>query len=169
MNASIENARPTFDSRELRNAFGTFATGVTVITTSGIDKPVGLTANSFSSLSLDPPLVLWSLVKASPSLDVFENATHFGVSVLADHQEAVAMQFARPSEDKFKGIPTEKTECGVPLIEGAHSHFLCKREFAYDGGDHVIFVGRVLSLSVAEAPPLVFHRGAFTRISAAAA
>ncbi len=154
-----------FDPRQLRGAFGAFATGVTVVTTkANCGRLVGLTANSFSSLSLEPPLVLWSLVKRSPNLEIFERAEYFGISVLADCQESLALQYARPSENKFEGVDVINTSCGVPLIAGAHAHFLCKAVFSYEGGDHKIFVGQVETFDASDKSPLIFYRGAFRRV-----
>ena len=151
-----------FDTRAFRDALGSFATGVTVITTCAPDgSPVGLTANSFNSVSLEPPMVLWSLARASRSLPAFEQANHWAVHVLAADQEAVSNRFARRGEDKFAGLPVERGEGDVPLLRGCAARFECRGAFRYDGGDHVIFVGEVVRFARGPAAPLVFHAGQY--------
>lgn len=133
-----------FDSKHLRSALGQFPTGVTVITTRTEDgRRIGLTANSFSSLSLDPPLVLWSLAKPAPSRTDFVAATHFAINMLADDQLHLSRTFATASADKFAGIASAEGPGGVPLIEGSSAHFVCRNVGQYDGGDHLIFIGAV--------------------------
>lgn len=156
-----------FDPKELRAAFGQFATGITVVTTcTKAGGKVGLTVNSFSSLSLDPPLILWSLVKHSPSLQIFCDAPHFAINVLSEEQHGVARQFATPVKDKFAGIDSQLGTHGVPLLVNALAHFECSRAQVYEGGDHLIFVGKVERFSTFERRPLLFHKGAFQQISA---
>lgn len=148
------------DPRALRSALGSFATGVTVMTTLRPDgSPVGLTVNSFASVSLDPPLVLWSLAARSPSLAAFRAAGHFGVNVLAADQQALCGRFARPAADKFAGVDWAPGACGVPLLAGCVATFECRSAFNNWGGDHVIFVGHVERFATAERPALLFHRG----------
>lgn len=150
------------DPRAFRNALGCFSTGVTVITAlNEAGEPVGLTANSFSSVSLNPPLVLWSLAQHSPNLAAYQNASHFAINVLGIEQADVAMQFARPVEDRFAGIATQEGLGGAPLIEGAVARFQCRNEDRYYGGDHVIFLGAVEAYDTSGGEPLVFCRGAF--------
>jgi flavin reductase (DIM6/NTAB) family NADH-FMN oxidoreductase RutF len=150
------------DPRELRNALGCFTTGVTIITALGEDgRKVGLTANSFSSVSLDPPLVSWSLSLYAPSLAVFQDASHFAVHVLARDQESLAMHFARSSDDKFAGIETEPGLGGAPLLDGAIARFQCRNAYRYYGGDHIIFLGMVEIFESGEGDPLLFCRGRF--------
>lgn len=142
----------------LRAALGRFATGVTVITCRAADgRLVGLTANSFSSVSLDPPLVLWSLSKRARSLQAFREATHFGVNVLAWDQVEVAQRFASPVSDRFAGLPFHEGEGGVPLLDGCVARFVCVTHHQYEGGDHVIFVGRVHTCSAEDKPALVYY------------
>lgn len=158
--------KPTIDPRQLRAAFGQFATGVTVVTTKAQDgQLVGLTVNSFSSLSLNPPLVLWSLVKHSPNLQVFCDAPYFAVNVLSVHQDGVARQFATPVKNKFIGIESELSEQGVPLLAEAVAHFECSLAHVYEGGDHMIFVGKVENFRTFDNRPLLFHGGAFQQFS----
>ncbi|MBK7059195.1 MAG: flavin reductase family protein [Rubrivivax sp.] len=149
-----------FDSRTLRHALGRFATGVTIITT--VDdhgQPVGLTANSFNSLSLDPPLVLWSLRVSSPSLPVFESSARFAVNVLGEAQLELSRRFASAVDDKFSDGPWGAGDGGVPVLAGCAAVFECERVSQQRAGDHVLFVGRVLALSEAAVPPLLFQAG----------
>lgn len=153
---------PSFDPREFRAALGTFATGVTVITARAADgTPVGLTANSFNSVSMDPPMVLWSLAKKANSLPVFTAAEHWAVHVLAADQETISNRFARAGEDKFAGLALDESSAGVPLLQGCAARFQCKTSFQYEGGDHIIFVGEVTSFERGDHPPLVFHGGSY--------
>lgn len=153
---------PTLDRQAFRAALGSFATGVTVITTRAADgTPVGLTANSFNSVSLDPPMVLWSLAKKSLSLPVFCASSHWVVHVLAADQEALSGRFARSGEDKFAGLEIESGAAGVPLLQGCAARFQCRGSFQHEGGDHVIFVGEVVSFDRTDRAPLVFHAGRY--------
>jgi 3-hydroxy-9,10-secoandrosta-1,3,5(10)-triene-9,17-dione monooxygenase reductase component len=151
-------APPSLDARALRSALGRFTTGVTVITACGADgRQVGVTANSFNSVSLDPPLVLWSLARRSGSLPVFDNASHWAVHVLAHDQSDLSAHFARPSDDKFAGVQYERGDEGTPLLNQCAARFLCRAVHRYDGGDHIIMVGEVLQFTQSETPPLVYH------------
>lgn len=150
------------DTKVLRGALGSFATGVTIVTTrdpAGVD--VGLTANSFNSVSLDPPMVLWSLAKTSLSLPAFLGSRYFAVHVLAADQEPLSNLFARRGADKFAGIALERGMGDVPLLPGCAARFVCHTAFQYEGGDHIIFVGEVLSLAHSDRAPLVFHDGRY--------
>ncbi|WP_417533323.1 flavin reductase family protein [Marinobacterium stanieri] len=159
------NLAPAIDPRELRDALGLFATGVTVVTAPGTGKDaVGITANSFSSLSLEPPLVLWSLALKSPSLDAFEEGKPFAINVLQREQEALAMQFARPLDDKYEGVEYSLNSRQVPLLDGAQAQLECTVEFTRVLGDHLLIVGRVDALNTAPGEPLLFYRGAFARL-----
>jgi flavin reductase (DIM6/NTAB) family NADH-FMN oxidoreductase RutF len=156
------------DPREFRNALGTYATGVTIITAAGADgKPVGLTCNSFASVSLNPPLVLWSLVLYSTSLNAFQNATHFTVNVLGVTQQALASKFAKSSEDKFVGVDWKPGLGGAPILAESIANFQCRSVNRYYGGDHVIFLGAVEAYSYNRKEPLLFARGGFGRFLAA--
>jgi len=153
----------TFDPRQFRNALGNFATGVTVITACNPDKGelVGVTANSFNSVSVNPPLVLWSLDRGALSLKSFEAADHFIVNVLAADQVNLSQRFATQSEDKFKGLEFDKGIDGAPLLSGCAASFECKKSFTYEGGDHLIFVGEVQQFTSTGRSSLVFHRGSY--------
>lgn len=152
----------THDPRQLRNALGRFATGVTVITTcTAQGKREGLTANSFSALSLDPPLVLWSIVRKSASLESFQASGHFAINVLASSQAGLSHRFATPSADKFEGVEVEAGLGECPLIPGALASFECSTEQALDGGDHILFIGRVRRVRYADGEPLVFSGGRY--------
>ena len=156
------------DPREFRNALGTYATGVTIITASGADgKPVGITCNSFASVSLNPPLVLWSLVVYSSSLTAFQNASHFAVNVLGASQQSLANKFAKSSEDKFNGVDWKPGLGGAPLLSGSVANFQCRAANRYHGGDHVIFLGAVEAYSYNGKEPLLFARGGYGRFVAA--
>ena len=154
-----------FDRRELRRALGQFATGVTVVTArAGDGRRIGVTANSFTSLSLDPPLVLWCLAKSAPSLPEFLESSHFAVNVLAADQHHLSRQFSTPAPDKFAGVPASEGAGGVPLLDGVIARFTCRHVRNHDGGDHVIFIGEVERFEEFEAEPLVFHSG-FYRVA----
>lgn len=153
-----------FDKLEFRKALGSFPTGVTIVSTRARDGcKVGVTCNSFSSVSLDPPLVLWSLAKTAKSRPVFEGAPHWGVNLLSADHEDLSNRFASAGKDKFAGIETEEGVGGVPLLTGCCARFQCAKEFIYDGGDHVILVGRVLDFDRSDRLPLVFHSGQYCR------
>ncbi len=154
--------------KALRRAFARFATGVTVVTASSPLGRVAVTANSFSSVSLDPPLALWSLARASRRYERFAAAEHMAVHVLADAQRDVCDAFARSGEAFDCGLWRENAE-GVPILEGCLARFECRKYAAYDGGDHVIFVAEVLRAASSDAgDPLLFHGGAFGRFAKAA-
>lgn len=144
----------------LRAALGRFATGVTIITCSGPEgAPVGLTANSFNALSLDPPLVLWSLRRASASLAAFEAAPHFAVNVLAETQVDLSRRFASPQADKFAEGAWGSGMGGVPVLAGCAAVFECEVTSRQVAGDHVLFIGRVLRLADLSVAPLLFQGG----------
>ena len=150
------------DPLEFRRALGSFATGVTIITTRAEDgTSLGVTCSSFNSVSLNPPLVLWSLENGAKSLPVFRAAPYWAVHVLASDQEPLSNRFARRGEDKFAGLDLEAGLGDIPLLTGCTARFQCRTAFQYEGGDHVIFVGEVLSFDRSDAPPLVFHGGKY--------
>jgi flavin reductase (DIM6/NTAB) family NADH-FMN oxidoreductase RutF len=150
------------DERHLRDALSRFATGVTVVTTRTEDgKLEGLTANSFSAVSLDPPLVLWSLRASAPSLPSFKAAGHFAVNVLAASQHALCRRFATPSRDKFEGVGHAPGLGGCPLLAGALVTFECSTETHVAGGDHVIFFGRIRRAAFRHGAPLIFSAGTY--------
>ncbi len=140
-----------------------FATGVTIVTTRTPDgEPVGLTANSFNSVSLDPPLVLWSLSQAAASLPAFRAGSHYAIHVLATDQRELAERFAARGADRWRGLDSQAGAGGVPLIPGCAATFECFNRSRYDEGDHVIFVGEVERCSWRhDASPLLFHGGRF--------
>ena len=151
------------EARGFRTALGQFATGVTVVTTRAENGDrIGLTANSFNSASLDPPMVLWSLKNDSANFDVFVNAPYFAVNVLAADQVEVSQRFSRLVEDRFAGLECNEGVGRVPVIAGCAASFQCRNVHRYSGGDHAIFVGEVLDFEVHERTPLVFHRGDYT-------
>jgi flavin reductase (DIM6/NTAB) family NADH-FMN oxidoreductase RutF/DNA-binding IclR family transcriptional regulator len=150
------------DARELRNVLGNFVTGVTVITTLTPDgKAHGLTANSFSSVSLDPPLILWSQSLSAPSYPVFRDAERFAISILADDQVDISNRFARGGIEKFEGVRTRPGIGGIPLIEDCVATLECAKVTSYPGGDHVVFIGRVERMDSAARRPLAFGGGKY--------
>jgi 3-hydroxy-9,10-secoandrosta-1,3,5(10)-triene-9,17-dione monooxygenase reductase component len=150
------------DTRAFRTALGHFATGVTIITTAdAAGNPAGLTANSFNSVSLDPPMVLFSLALSSTSLDAFRQATWWAVHVLAAGQEALSNRFAQRDADKFNGVATSPGPGGIPLLDAFAARFICRAAFEYEGGDHAIFLGEVREFDQADQPPLIYHRGQY--------
>ncbi|HXF52541.1 MAG TPA: flavin reductase family protein [Hyphomicrobiaceae bacterium] len=155
------------DQRQLRDAFGRFATGVTVITTrtpSGV--AAGLTANSFSAVSLDPPLLMWSLRQSSALLPAFLQSAVFAVNVLALEQAALARRFAMPGRNKFDGIRYDWGFTGCPLIAGCLAHFECRTENSFGCGDHQIFIGYIERSAHRDGEPLIFSTGAYCALSA---
>lgn len=154
------------DPRALRGAMGMFATGVTVITTRCADGSyAGFTANSFSSVSLDPPLVLWSLGLRAPRLPAFEACSHFAINILAADQTDLSQRFATSGVDKFAGLDLIEGLGGAPLLPGCCAVFECANEARYPGGDHLIFVGRVLRFARQDAAPLIFHGGQYRALA----
>ncbi len=151
----------SLDAKDLRRALGQFPTGVTVITTLGAQsEPVGVTVSSFNTVSLEPPLILWSMAKSGYSAKVFENAEYFAVNVLGEQQVELSDSFARQSADKFDGVTFTSGVGGSPLLENTAASFECKTWKLYDGGDHTIVVGEVLAFQANDSVmPLVFSRG----------
>ncbi len=148
------------DTRSFRNALGTFTTGVTVVTAVGDDGPMGMTVNSFSSVSLDPPLVLWSPAKSSARHGLFTGAEHFVIHVLSAEQHELGLRFARPGSS-FSDLDWRLNAEGAPLISGTLARFECARSSLHDAGDHTIIIGRVLRAAHREGAPLCFSRGSF--------
>ncbi|MDN4592049.1 flavin reductase [Xenophilus aerolatus] len=152
----------SFEARELRQVLGSFVTGVTVITTVDQEgRGQGLTANSFSSVSLDPPLILWSQARTAPSHAVFDRCERFAVNILADDQVDVSNRFSRGAPDKFAGLDLTPGLGGVPLIPGCAAHLECRKVQAYPGGDHVVFIGEVERIERHSRQPLVFGGGRY--------
>ncbi len=154
------------DPQLLRRALGSFVTGVTVVTTrSSAGEPVGLTVNSFNTVSLLPPLILWSLSLRAASFDAFAQANHFVVNVLAADQIALAESFARTGGDKFSEIAWSSTFADLPLLEGTAASFTCGNTHRFPGGDHVIFLGEVVSFEQSARKPLVYANGVYTELA----
>lgn len=158
-----------FDTRDLRNAFGTFMTGVTVVTShTPQGEPIGFTANSFTSVSLDPPMVLVCLAKTSKNYDTLVNGNGFAVNILSEHQTEISNTFARPVDDRYAGIDWHKGPAGSPIIGGVSAWFDCKMHKTVDAGDHVILIGLVEAFDATTTPGLGYARGAYVTPSATA-
>ena len=154
------------DGRDLRNAMGLFATGVTIITTKDASgKPFGLTANAFSSLSLDPPMLLICVDKGVDCYACFDESKVFGVNFLSLAQEELSTRFATKGIEKFEGLSYAVGELGVALLDGALAHFECRVVHAYEGGDHTIYVGEVRRLVTMEGNPLLFFQGKYRSLA----
>jgi len=153
----------TTDPMALRKTLGQFATGVVVVTSRCPDgNPVGLTINSFSSVSLDPPLVLFSLAKSSLNHDNFLQASSYGINILTQDQRDISNRFARARTDKWEGVPVQEGAYGTPLIQDALVHMVCTPYAQCDGGDHTVFLAKIAQHSVYEdAQPLLFFRGRY--------
>jgi flavin reductase (DIM6/NTAB) family NADH-FMN oxidoreductase RutF len=150
------------DCRDLRAALGEFATGVTIVTArSPQGHQVGVTANSFASVSLDPPLILWCCSRRAPSAPVFRSARRFGVNILAANQHHLSRQFATPADDKFAGVACTYGLDGTPLIDGAIARFVCRAVSVHDGGDHLIQIGEVEDYQRFGGEPLIIHSGRY--------
>lgn len=156
----MDSFAPEADARAFRSALGAFATGVTVVTARGEGGPVGITANSFASLSLDPPLVLWCPARSSRRFAAFAAAETFAVHVLAQDQQDVCDAFTGGGEG-FAALPFAEGPDGVPLIDGCLARLLCRRHALLDGGDHAIVVGRVREAAWGLGAPLVFQAGRY--------
>lgn len=154
---------PSFSTREFRDALGMFATGVTIVTARDAQgELIGLTANSFNSVSLDPPLVLWSLARAAASMPAFANGSHYAINVLAADQKALAERFAARGVDRWSGVEHSPGISNAPVLSGCAATFECFNRSRYEEGDHVIFVGEVEQCSHrAGVPPLLYHGGRF--------
>jgi len=161
----VATSQTEFDPKDFRRALGNFATGVTIVTARAPDGTnVGVTASSFNSLSMDPPLVLWSSIKETPSCKLFEEASHFAVNVLASDQMDMSNHFARQQDDKFDGVEWEEGIGGAPIFPHCAGRFQCETYDKLDGGDHWIFVGRVLSFDDNGRSPLCFHQGSYSMV-----
>ena len=155
-----------FDSTTLRRALGCFATGVAVITMRDSDgKRVGMTCNSFTSVSLDPPLVQWSIAKSSRNYGLVAEIGHFAVHILDAAQGALCRQFSSKDQDRFAGVEIETGLHELPLLAQYHARFECEVYARYDAGDHTIVLGKVLRLQEQEGAPLVFYRSALSRLA----
>ncbi len=166
MSLSAVDARaqaPNFSKSEFRAALGMFATGVTIVTARTAEgKLVGLTANSFNSVSLSPPLVLWSLSRAAASLSAFSTGSHYAINILGADQQNLARRFAAKDVDRFADVAFIEGTAGAPLLAGAAASFECFNRSRYEEGDHVIFIGEVERCAYQPgASPLLFHGGKF--------
>ena len=156
------SAADAIDTQKLRNALGCFTTGITIVTARAPDGQVaGVTANSFCSVSLEPPLVLWCLSKSAPSQSVFVKATHFAIHILAEDQAHLSVRFCKPSKNKFAGLALSDGLGRAPLLDGVLALFECRSQHRYEGGDHYIIVGRVERYHHTDRPPLLFHTGGY--------
>ena len=163
MTAPLSAQAPRFSALEFRAALGMFATGVTIITARNAQGAfVGLTANSFNSVSIAPPLVLWSLARSAGSLPAFQDGSHYAINILAADQHALAVRFASKAVNRFEGVAFREGQGGAPILEGSAAVFECFNRSRYDEGDHVIFVGEVERCSHrVGAQPLLFHGGRY--------
>ena len=163
MAPSLRAQAPTFSAQQFRAALGMFATGVTIVTALDREgRPTGITANSFNSVSLAPPLVLWSLARAAASMAVFEQGSHYAINILAADQKELAERFSRRAANRFAGVAFRPGAGGAPVLEGAAAVFECRNRSRYQEGDHVIFVGEVEHCEHrAGAQPLIFHGGRY--------
>lgn len=163
MNPPRQAQPPSFSAQEFRAALGMFATGVTIVTARSADgQVIGLTANSFNSVSLSPPLVLWSLSRVAASLPVFSAGSHYAINILAADQKALAERFATRGADRWSGVTFDEGAGGAPLLHGAAASFECFNRSRYEEGDHVIFVGEVERCTHRTgASPLLFHGGRY--------
>lgn len=160
---TTEAAAPDFSSPQFRQALGQFATGVAIVTARSPDGVLaGLTVSSFNSVSLQPPLVLWSLNSASSAMAVLAEASHYAIHVLGADQQALAERFAGPREQRWSGVDWRPGACGAPLLTGCVAVFECFNRSQYEEGDHVIFVGEVERCSSRPGhAPLIYHAGRF--------
>jgi flavin reductase (DIM6/NTAB) family NADH-FMN oxidoreductase RutF len=150
----------SWDRPFLRRALGRFATGVTVITTRDDEgRSIGLTANSFNSLSLDPALVLWSLGATQGSSAVFRSASHFAINILSAGQIELSQRFSSPVEDRFAGVDCVQDGLAAPLIKGCAAWLICRQRQHIHLGDHLLFIGEIEQVGAADEPPLLFHNG----------
>jgi flavin reductase (DIM6/NTAB) family NADH-FMN oxidoreductase RutF len=162
--AELASDSSAIDPRDFRNALGTFATGVTIITAMAPDgRPYGLTCNSFASVSLNPPLVLWSLGMFSNGLGIFQNASHFAVNILGESQQELANKFAKSSGEKFAGVDWKPGLGNAPILADSVANFQCRAANRYYGGDHIIFLGAVEAYAYNRKEPLLFARGGYGR------
>jgi flavin reductase (DIM6/NTAB) family NADH-FMN oxidoreductase RutF len=154
--------RPAFSDRHFRDALAQFATGVTIVCTRAPSgRYIGFTVNSFSSVSLDPPLILWTIARASSSLTAFDTAERYAVNVLSAEQTELARRFSRPHADRFAGVTHRLGWSDAPLIEGCVAWLECCHHARHVAGDHVVFIGEVVTVEHARGTGLVFHQGRF--------
>ena len=153
-------------TRAFRDALGMFATGITVVATRAPGgEPIGLTVNSFNSVSLDPPLIVWSLANNLPCREVFEACEYYSVNVLSAAQTDLSQLFASRSDDKFAGLDVDEGLYGVPLLRDCCARFECRNTLRYAGGDHVVFVSEVVRFDRQEREPLVYFGGEYRSLA----
>ena len=155
-----------FDQKELRTIFGQYPTGVTVITTKDKNgSPVGMTANSFASVSLSPPLVLWSVDKMRNTHDVYTQSQHFCVHIVDDSQQALSDRFASKKEDRFSEMEWSEGVLDSPVLSGCLCSIECETEAIYPGGDHSLILGKVVNTNLESSKnPLIFHKGNYKKL-----
>jgi flavin reductase (DIM6/NTAB) family NADH-FMN oxidoreductase RutF len=163
MTPPIRALAPSFSTQAFRAALGTFATGVTIVTARDASgRGVGLTANSFNSVSLSPPLVLWSLARSAGSMPAFARGSHYAINILGADQRDLAERFSSKGADRFAGVAFREGASGAPILEGACAVFECFNRSQYEEGDHIIFVGEVERCEQREgSQPLIFHGGRY--------
>ncbi|HEV8256427.1 MAG TPA: flavin reductase family protein [Casimicrobiaceae bacterium] len=159
--ANERTERPAVTGRQFRDALAQFATGVTIITARAQHGFVGFTANSFNSVSLEPPLIIWSLARRSRSLAILEGAAQYAVNVLAHDQIELARRFSRPHTDRFAGVPFRLGQADAPLIEGCAAWLECRHHALHPAGDHMLFIGEVVGSAHRRLTPLVWHGGRY--------
>ena len=154
------------DAPQFRQLLGRFATGVTVLTSrTPAGGPIGMTASSVASVSLDPPLVLVSVDKIHDMHAALERATHFVVNILSADQEALSRRFAATEPDRFRGVSYRENERGIAVLEGAVAHLECEKQTAVPGGDHSVFFGLVVGGTATDRRPLLYYRGGYAGLS----
>lgn len=161
MNQTIREPLTAPDPVKFRRTLGCFATGVAIITTNTADgAPLGVTVNSFNSVSLDPPLILWSLARNAWSMPVFDQAEGFCVNILSADQADLCKLFSSRTEDRFSDIAWHRDALGYPVLEGTLARLSCRKWATYDGGDHEIFLGQVVEADYHDLTPLAYCKGA---------
>ena len=162
----VQQQQHPLEPLELRQVFGQFATGVTIVTTSDQDgEPVGMTVSSFNTVSLDPPLILWCIDRKTGCFDAFNECSQFAIHVLTENQQELSSLFARRGVDKFSALDYHCNEAGVPLLSEYCARIECTVTERFEGGDHLIIVGRVQQMCTQDQEPLIFHRGRYARIA----
>lgn len=152
---------PVTDLATLRRCLGNFGTGVTIMTTWAEGAPAGMTANSFATVSLEPPLILWSVIRTSASAPAFLKAERFAVNILAASQLGLCKAFARTASDKFSGVDWEPGLGGVPILAGATATLECRMVRQVEGGDHIVLFGQIERMRSADQMPLLYVQGRF--------
>ena len=164
--ASMDSVITEHESKNLRRTLGCFVTGVAVVTTKDENTPPsGMTINSFSSVSLDPPLILWSLSLESARLDIFERAEYFAINILAGDQLKLCQHFSSTKSDLFADIAWQPSAHGQPILDGVVASLECRTWKLYEGGDHIIILGEILAHQNQDKPPLIFSKGQLTSLN----